>query len=302
MDLNSVELFLRVVEHGSFSAASRQTGVPIATVSRKISDLEQSLNVRLLERSTRKLRLTDAGQTLYEYGARGLDEVNAGILTLQNRESELTGTLRLSIPSNFLPWWNLLSDFQQQYPHIKLDVYTTERNIDFIEDRVDVTTRVGNIDYPSAIGRELVEYQHLLVATPKFIKDYGQPSTPDDLCNFSCAAWCNKGAPVEWVLGGEVVSIAATVRANDFFYIRHVTLQNQHISEQPPFFVNSLMQQGKLVQLLPDYPLPTLKITLLYPGKRQLSRIARVYIDFCVLNAEKYIHYPLPDLALDTPD
>ena len=105
MDLNSTKIFVHVVQKGSFTAAAAQLKVPIATVSRRVSELEKSLNVRLLERSTRHLRLTEAGATLFDYALRGLQEMDAGLLALQDKEAELKGCLRLSLPPHFKPWW-----------------------------------------------------------------------------------------------------------------------------------------------------------------------------------------------------
>ncbi len=289
MDLNSVELFVRVVQKGSFSAASRYTGVPVATVSRRVNDLERSLNVRLLERSTRQLRLTGAGSTLYEFVSRGLEEMDAGVLALQNRETELSGTLRLSVPRNFEPWWSLLNNFQKKYSRIKLDIYATERNVDLIEDGIDVSLRIGDIDYLSAVARKLIDYRHILVATPEFITAFGKPKTPHELLGFPCVAWGKKNELIEWHLGDQKIKIEPYIRANDYHHMRYLTLQNHCITEQPPFMVRDLIMQNRLIQILPEYDFPQYSVSLLYQSRHQLSRIARVYIDYCISNANQYL-------------
>jgi len=289
MDLKSVELFVRVVQRGSFSAASRHLDVPVATVSRRVSELERALDVRLLERSTRQLRLTEAGATLYEFASRGLDEMDAGFLALQNRESEIKGSLRLSVPPNFEPWWKLLSDFQQQYPQINVDIYVTERKIDFIEDGIDVALRVGDLEYLSAIARHLISYKHVLVATPEFIKKHGEPESPQELSNYPCAAWSNKHTPAQWTLAGKNIVIQPFICVNDFSHMRYLALHHSCITEQPPFLVNDLIANKQLVKVLTDYELPEFNVSLLYPSRKQLSRIARVYIDFCTANIDTYL-------------
>jgi len=289
MDLNSVSLFVRVVQKGSFSAASRFTNVPVATVSRRVNELERSLGVRLLERSTRQLRLTTAGMTLYEYVARGLQEMDAGALALQERESELRGKLRLSLPPNFEPWWELLKDFQKKFPLVNLEIYATGRKIDLIEDGIDVALRIGDVILLSAVARKLYDYRHILVATPQFIKKFGQPEAPLDLTEFACVGWNNSDESIEWILDDKKISIAASVTTNDYEHIRYLTLNHQCISEQPPFMVSQLLASNKLVQILSDYALPKYSISLLYPSRHQISRIARVYIDFCVQNALQYL-------------
>jgi DNA-binding transcriptional LysR family regulator len=289
MDLNSVALFVSVVQKGSFSAASRHTTVPVATVSRRVSELERSLGVRLLERSTRQLRLTGAGSTLYEFVSRGLQEMDAGVLALQNRESELRGTLRLSMPPNFEPWWDLLRDFQNKFPLIELDIYATERKIDLIEDGVDVSLRIGDVVHLSAVARKIMDYRHLLVATPQFIKSFGQPESPQDLLDFPCAGWGKKDDLIEWVLAGEKIPIEASIRVNDYLHLRYLALQHLCITELPPFLVNELIAEKRLIPILPDYNFPQYTVSLLFQSRNQISRIARVYIDFCAANAKRYL-------------
>lgn len=289
MDLNSAELFIRVVQKGSFSAASRHTGIPVATVSRRISELEKSLGVRLLERSTRQLRLTGAGSTLFDFVSRGVLEIDAGVLALQDRESELKGTLRLSMPPSFEPWWALLKNFQEKYPQIELDIYATDRKIDLIEDGIDVSLRIGDVVHLSAIARKLLDYQHVLVATPEFIESFGQPESPQDLINFPCAVWGKKEETVEWNLGQELINIQAIVRVNDYLQLRYLVLQHTCITELPPFMANTLIKNNKLVHLLPEFEFPKFRINLIYQSRHQLSRIARVYIDYCVSNADQYL-------------
>lgn len=291
MDLNSVELFVKVVQKGSFSAASRTAGVPVATVSRRVSELEKSLGVRLLERSTRQLRLTGAGTTLYEFVSRGLQEMQAGELALQNRESELKGLLRLSLPPNFEPWWSLLKDFQLQFPLIEINVYTTERKIDLIEDGIDVALRIGDVIYQSAVARELTSYKHVLVATPEFIKTNGMPKSPQDLDNFPCVAWRNDEAEVEWSLGRDKIKFRPILKTNDYPHIMYMALQNKCITELPPFLASEHIANHRLIQLLPEYEFPEDRVSLLYPSRKQISRISRVYIDFCVEHSNKYLMF-----------
>jgi len=179
MDLNSVKIFVHVIEKGSFTAAANYLKIPIATVSRRVSELEGSLNVRLLERSTRRLRLTEAGITLYDFSKRGLAEMDAGLLALQERENDLKGVLRLSLPPNFEPWWRLLEAFRLEYPNVKIDVFASERKVDLIEEGIDVSLRVGEVETLSSVAREVFQYRHKVVASPAFIEQFGQPKSPN---------------------------------------------------------------------------------------------------------------------------
>ncbi len=289
MDLNSARIFASVVQKGSLSAASAQLNIPVATVSRRISELEQSLGVRLLERSTRQLRLTEAGATLFEFVARGVDEFNAGLLALQDRENELRGRLNISLPPNFQPWWKLLSDFQRKYPNVEMNVFFNERQVDLIEDGFDVALRIASVEQQSVIARKLFTYRHKLVATREFIRTVGQPQTPQDLIHFPCVAWGKQDSIIRWRLGNDIVNLNPHIKSNDYAFMRFLAESNNYITELPDSLLKNNNPDNPLIELLPEFPLPRLDLNLIYPSKKQLSRIARVYIDFCVENAAHYL-------------
>ena len=281
MDLNSARMFAHVVTNGSFSAAAKAMGVPVATVSRRVAELEKTLDARLLERSTRKLRLTAAGSTLYEYAIRGVEEFDAGLLALTEQQHELKGVLRLSMPPSFEPMWGLLERFQLSYANIELEVMITERRIDFIEDGIDVVLRVGALQTQSAVARKLADYRHKLVAAPTFLELYDIQS-PRDLLDAPCVAWGKLGQQIQWCLGEEIIQVSAKLRVNDYLQIRAAVLGGKCISEIPPSFCETFLQSRELVEVLPNYPLPEQTASLLYPSRKHLSRITRAFIDFCV--------------------
>lgn len=202
MDLNGLNLFVNVVRYGSFSGAARKLQVPVATISRRVAELEAELGIRLLERSTRNQRLTEAGSLLMDYAERGLRELDLGELALRNQQLEPVGTLRLSLPPNFEVWWLLLRAFQKQYPGIKIRVMVTNRRIDMIADGIDVVLRVGDVREDSAVARKLISYAHLVVASPDFVAKQGQPLEPAALKDFPCAAWSTGDQSSSWILGG----------------------------------------------------------------------------------------------------
>jgi len=283
MDLNSTRMFVNVVTKGSFSAAASFMATPVATVSRRIAALESALGVRLLERSTRKLRLTEAGEILYEFASRGLEEMNAGLLALSEQQQNLNGRLRLSLPPNFEPMWKMLDDFQQQYSNIEIDLFVTERRLDFIEDGVDVALRIGDILNPSAIARSLLNYRHRVVASPEFLSE-NLFKVPQDVATHKCAAWAKKDQDIAWSLGNETVIIKPVIRANDYAYMRYLALNHKCVTELPPFYCQESIEEGELIEVLPDYPMPVQQVSLIYPSRKHVSRITRVFIDYCVKN------------------
>ena len=283
MDLNSARIFVNVVARGSFTGAAKFMGVPVATVSRRVAELESSLNVRLLERSTRKLRLTEAGATLYEFVSRGVEEMDAGLLALSEKEQDLRGRLRFSMPPSFEPMWRLLDNFQALHTNIDIDLFVSERRLDFIEDGIDVALRIGEVASQSAVARLLMSYRHRLVATPDFLSKVSVQS-PQDILSVDCAAWSQKNDVVVWTLGQENLTINPFLRANDYLHMCYLVLKGQCITELPPFFCQKYIESGELVEVLPDYPMPEQQVNLVYPSRKSVSRITRVFIDYCVKN------------------
>ncbi|VAW80517.1 Transcriptional regulator, LysR family [hydrothermal vent metagenome] len=283
MDLNSTRMFANVVTKGSFSAAASFMAVPVATVSRRVADLESALGVRLLERTTRKLRLTEAGAILYEFASRGLEEMEAGLLALSEQQQNLQGRLRLSLPPSFEPMWKLLGSFQELYTNIEIDLFVTERRLDFIEDGIDVAVRIGDLASLSAIARLLLSYRHRVVASPEFLAG-NLFKTPLDVATCKCAAWAKKEQDIVWFLGNEKVSIKPFIRANDYAYMRYLALNHKCITELPPFYCQEHIEKGALVEVLPEYPMPDQQVSLVYPSRKHVSRITRVFIDYCVKN------------------
>ena len=282
MDLNSLQLFVHVVQQGSFSAASRKVRTPVSTISRRISELESQLDQRLLERSTRSLDLTDAGKTLYLFASRGFEEIAAGHVAMQESQDNLSGTLRISIPPNVDAWEPLIDEFYQRYPKVQLEVICTTRRIDFVEDGIDVVLRVGELKHQLAVARKLGSYRHVLVASPKFLQQHSAPKTPDELTDLPLAAFVNRLGDDYWHLGDKKIAITPQFACNDYAPILAMVRKGNMISELPPTMVNKFIKSGELVELLAEYPLPPFDLHLLYPSRKYLSNIAKTYIDFCI--------------------
>jgi len=283
MDLNSARIFVAVALHGSFSSAARHMNMPIATVSRRVAELEKSLDVRLIERSTRRLRLTEAGETLYQHASRGVEEMDAAVLAINERESELRGKLRFSMPPSFKPMWTLLSSFQKNYPFVEVEVISTEQHLEFVEDNIDVALRIGDINNPTAIARPLPSFRHKIVAAPSYLKNR-VISAPDELRQEATVAWGKQYRSIEWLLGGQSISITPTIRSNDYQHILHLVQEGECITELPEFLCQTLLREGKLIEVLADYKMPERSVNILYPSRKGLSRITRVFIDFCLAN------------------
>jgi len=282
MNFNALNMFVLVVKHGGFTAASRKSGIAMATLSRNVKDLEEYLGIRLLERSTRHLRTTTEGELLYQFSARGYDEIKAGQLALNDRHNSLKGNLRLSIPTNLDFWWQVLNEFQDKYPDITLDIFTTERRIDLIADGIDVALRIGELSTQTAIARKISDYRHVIVASPKFISRYGKLETPDQLAAFPCASWQSNQEHVTWNLGGTEFEIRSVVKVNDYGHLLKLALEGRVITELPPHLAKPHLLCGRLLPLFPDQKLPTQTLNLLYLSRKYMPPVSRAYVDFCL--------------------
>src|SRR5262245_42530996 len=181
MDLNEIMVFTRVVQTGSFTAAAKALGMPKSTVSRKVSDLEERLDTRLLQRTTRKLSLTDAGRTYFDYGARILGEVEDAERAIGDLQATPRGLLRVTAGINSSYLAPIVADFLGRYPEVRLDLLCTGRAVDLVEERFDVAIRAGALPDSSLIARSLGAVSWFLVATAAYLKKRGRPRSPEDL-------------------------------------------------------------------------------------------------------------------------
>lgn len=290
MDLNATRMFVGAVQAGSFSAAAARLNLPLPTISRRIRQLEQELKVQLLERSPRGITLTDAGARLYEHASRGLEALVEGAEAVRSDQARLKGRLRLSIPPSMEPWWRLLGDFRQQYPDIRISVFSTERRVDLIQDGIDVALRIGAIVDESMVARQVASYRHVLVASPTLLKRLGVPGAADGLRRFPCAVWA-PGASTQsvWNLGEAVFAPDAVLSSNDYLYLRACAMRGDAVTELPPFLARDALARGELVRVLPRQELPEVSINLLYPSHRHPSSLVRAYLVYCRERAGHYL-------------
>jgi molybdate transport repressor ModE-like protein len=282
VDLNAVQLLVAIVQAGSMTAGADRLGVPLPTASRRIRALEQTLKVDLLERSSRGVKLTEAGARLFEHASRGLELMQEGHDAIVSDQAHIQGKLRLSVPPSFSPWWQLISDFQQDHPDIRVHLLSTERRVHPVEDGIDVALRVGKVEHEALIARHLLDYRHVVVASPQFLAMHGKPDSPQDLIRFPCATWSlGTNTNGTWRFADTSVTPNAVLSTNDSMHLLHSALSGDVITELPPFIVKDAIQRGLLVPLLADYALPDCPLNLLYPAHRHPSAVVRTYLEYC---------------------
>jgi len=284
--LAAMEMFVRIVETGNFSAVARQLGTTQPTISKQLTALEKQLRTRLLNRSTRRLSLTEAGATYYERCRRIIDEVRDAEGALGQLQSALTGTLHVngSIALGEIFLAPLLLRFQAQYPELGVELSLSDRYIDLVEEGVDVAVRIGRLADSNLVARRLGSTRRVLVATPAYLAAHGTPQRPEDLAHHSCLLYAYLSSGNEWTFEGPEGEIRVRVRgnfkANNGEAIRQALLANVGVAMSPDWLIHDKLESGEVVALLPEYAPPPLDINAVYPSGRHVSTKVRTFIEF----------------------
>jgi len=296
-DLNANALFVRVIEYKSFTEASNRLGIPISTVSRKVSELEKRLGIRLIERSTRKLRLTEIGQEYFQYCRRGLEEFEAGAFMINNMQSEVAGTLRISIPPNITDVLvaPIICEYQNTYPKTTINVLVTERYVDLIEDGVDIALRVGELQDSTMVARRLIKYRHLLVASPQYVKKMGEPQIPDELTEHRLLTFRGWREQTTWEFfkkqESRKILIESHLSINEMAGLQYTAENHQGIANLPAIICKRALKQGKLIEVMKEWQFAPTILSAIYPSNRNTSRLVKLFMDCCTAHLNKHDLY-----------
>lgn len=287
-DLNSLVIFAMVVEVNSFSEAARRLKMPTSTVSRRVAELEEELGVRLLERSTRSLRLTDVGSEVLEQAQRSAEVSEAVSNIASNHLSKVSGTLRIAAPpsisDSFLA--PLVGAFQASYPDVKVQIFITERIVDQIAEGVDLAFRVGELEDSSLVARRLLRYRHQLVASPAYLKKFKAPKTPKDLLGHRLLAFSFWRPDSNWHLTHastnekETLTFQPYLSINEYSGLAFALLAGAGIGELPPIVQPDLLRDGRLVEVMPEWHFQIFNLSLCHLSNRYLPRPVRVFKEF----------------------
>ncbi len=284
--LVAMEMFVRIVETGNFSAVARQLGTTQPTISKQLTALEQRLQTRLLNRSTRSISLTEAGAAYYERCRRILDEVREAEGALGKLQSALSGTLHVnaSIGLGQIFITPLLLKFQRQYPELAIELSLNDRYIDLVEEGVDLAVRVGRLADSNLVARRLGSSRRVVVATPAYLAARGTPNRPEDLAHHSCLLYAYLSTGNEWSFNGPDGEIRVRVRgdfkANNGDAIRQALLAGVGVAISPDWLIHDKLESGEVVALLPEFAPPPLDINAVYPSGRHVSTKVRTFIEF----------------------
>lgn len=289
--LGEMAIFVKVVETGSFSEAARQMGASPSSVSRSISRLEQALATRLLQRTTRKLRLSEGGEEVFK---RCQEMVNAArsVMEISGQFThEAEGLVRVSVPKavgRFVIHPHI-PEFLRRYPKVDVQLILEDRPVDLIDDNLDLILRISDSPPPGLVGRPLFPIEHLLCATPEYLAERGTPEHPHDLLEHSCIYLGETPADARWKFrqGGKTVTVGVRGRyaANHTGVRMDAVLQHVGIGSLPYFTARHALEAGTVVQVLAQWDFIASyhgEVWLLHSPTRYLPPKLRVFIDYLV--------------------
>jgi DNA-binding transcriptional LysR family regulator len=287
-DLNDLYYFSAVVDHGGFAAAERALGIPKSRLSRRISQLESELGVRLLQRSTRRFAVTDVGQSVHRHAQSMLAEAQAAREVVDRLSAEPRGLVRVSVPVGIaqqsMP--DLLPEFLARYPQVRVQMHVSNRRVDVINEGFDVAIRVRNKldDDGSLVMRSFGQIQELLVASPQYLKRAGRPTEPEQLREHVTLTMNEDEARQRWELqrDGETrrVELKPRVAGFDFPMLMALARQGIGITMLPETLCAQAVRDGELEVVLPEWRLPQGIAHAVFASRRGLLPAVRVFIDF----------------------
>jgi len=281
-------VFARVVESNSFTGAARRLGMSKAAVSKQVSKLEERLGARLLNRTTRRLSLTEVGAAFYERCARIVAEAEDAELAVTRLNATPRGTLKIDAPVNFGMQYlaPLLPPFMLRNPELRVDVNFNDSFVDLIEEGCDLAVRIGQLPDSSLVARKLAETKSVICAAPSYWDRNGRPSHPAELADHDCFAYSYLATGNEWRLQGPEgpvsVRVSGSLGANNGDVLRQAAVAGLGVVAMPVFMACDDLRSGRLEPVLRDWEPPTRGIHAVYPHNRHLSAKVRAFIDHLV--------------------
>ncbi len=283
----SVVAFSKVVEAGSFARAAERLGVSVSAVSRQVAELEAHLGVRLLNRTTRRLSLTESGRAFHERSVQLLAD-------WEEAEEEVTasavvprGTLRLTSSISFGVGYlaPAIAEFQRLHAQLRFDIELSDRAVDLVDEGLDLAIRIGDIGSQALSGRRIGVAEMICCASPVYLVHHPAPRTPADLAAHACLTYAYSSEGDVWRFrdgAGRMheLNVAGPVHANNGAMLVALAVAGQGVTLAPDFIVADAVRAGRLVRLLPDYDAPAIDIVAAYPSRRHLSAKVRSFIDF----------------------
>lgn len=285
--LTEIAVFVQVVKSGSFTDAAEHLGMSKSGVSKFVTRLEEHLGARLLNRTTRRLSLTEAGEVFFERSRRGLEEIDDASTEVSRLQNAPRGTLKINAPMSFgiLHVAPALAAFQAKYPDLTVDMSLDDRKIDLVEGGYDLALRISNMADSSLVARRLAPCRHVICAAPSYLAAHSAPTNPAELRDHHIVGYKYQASMNEWEFqrpSGEQLSVpvSSCTQINNSLAVREALLSGIGIARTPTFIVGEDIRQGRLVPLLTNYRLPEVALYLVYAHRQNLSPKVRAFVDF----------------------
>ncbi len=299
--LSGMETFVRVVEAGSFIAAADRLGISAAMVSRYVQNLEERLGTRLLNRTTRRIGLTEAGAAYFERCQQVLRDIEEMDLSVAREVQQPRGVLRVNAPVVFgtRHLSRFLAEYEQRFPKVAIDLSLTDRFVDLVEEGADVAVRIGTLTESSLVARRLCPIRLVLCASPDYLEQHGTPRTPEDLAKHNCLGYSYTRGGAEWELIGPdgpiIVPIRGSLRANHGETLCQAAIDGLGLALQPTFLAGEALAKGLLQPVLLGYQPREISAYAIFLSRKFLSAKVRTFVDFL---AEKFGPEPYWDAWL----
>ena len=291
-ELPSIKTFIRVVQTGSFSAAARDSSASVSSISRQVKRLENELGVRLLNRNTRRLSLTDAGRHFYERVSVISQELDKATAEAKSFREDVRGRLKVSlrVAAGTMIVVPALAKFLARHPDLTVDVILTDERKDLIAENIDVALWLGHIPDSEIVARRLAPSQRIVCASPDYLAKRGQPRIPEDVRHHDCLLYDAPSYREEWSFTKDdertTIPVSGPLRSENGFVLLSAGLSGLGLFVVHEWMVRNLLEEGKVMRVLEDYvvnPRPgDAELYAVYPSSKGLSRTVRVFIDFLV--------------------
>lgn len=286
--LSSLRAFVKVVELGSFSEAGRQLRLSRSAISKYVGELEQSLGVQLLNRTTRHASPTENGQAYFERALAVLDDLDAADQAVAQAQSTPRGLLRVNAPMSFgtLQLGPAIADFMADYPELQIHLVLSDDQLDPTQGGFDVTLRIADLESSSLIARKIVGIDRVICASPDYLQQHGTPATPAELRKHSLLTYGFLLTGNQWKLSGaggdHWIQPSWNLCANNAEVLCDAAVRGRGIALLPTFIAGRALRDGRLQAFLADYRAPPLTLYAIYPPTRHLAVKVRLFIDFLV--------------------
>lgn len=288
--LASLKAFVAVAENGGFAKAARLANMATSSVTRQVDNLEENLGVQLLNRSTRSVTLTTAGETYYQQATRILDDLEEANRSVSEADGAPRGTLRVSLPVVFarLHVAPAIGQFMRAFPKVKLEVTMSDNVVNLVEDRIDVALRLGGLESSTLIARKLAPHRRIVCASPDYLGEHGEPSHPEQLSEHNCLNFVFDDGDVTWSFENDAgpvsVSTRGTLWANNSDILREAAISGVGILLMPTWLVGDDIRAGRLKPILTDWNAGhrdiDASIHAVYLPNRRGSKKVRAFVDF----------------------